>query len=119
MIKGLQNVYVVATDVEEAVRFYRDVLGLPLKFQDGGRWAEFEVGSASFSVGAPGEGPATPGGGAVPVFEVESLEAALVALQKRGLAIEGGLIDMGAHGRYFTVRDPPGNSVLLFQRAQS
>ena len=119
MIRGLQNVYVVVTDVEEAVRFYRDVLGLPLKFQDGGRWAEFEVAGASFSVGASGEGPATPGGGAVPVFEVESLEDAFAALQKRGLAIEGGLIDMGAHGRYFTVRDPPGNSVLLFQRVRS
>ena len=119
MIGALQNIYIAAADIEEAVRFYRDTLGLTLKFQDGSRWAELEAGNITVSIGVSGEGPATPGGGAVPIFEVESIETALVAMQKQGLVTEAGLIDMGAHGQYFTVRDPPGNSILLFQRALS
>lgn len=101
------------------MRFYRDVLGLPLKFQDGSRWAQFDAGGASFAVSAAGEGPATAGAGAVVVFEVEDLEAALARLQARGVPVEGGPVDMGAHGRYLTLRDPSGNPVQLFQRAPS
>lgn len=117
MIKRLQNVYVTATDVERAVRFYRDALGLPLKFRDGQRWAQFDLSNASFAVSAPGEGAATAGAGAVVVLEVESLEGALAALRSRGVAVEGEIVDMGAHGRYVTLRDPTGNPLQLFQRA--
>lgn len=117
LVRGVQNVYVAATDLETAVSFYRDVLGLTLKFRDGARWAQFEAATGPFAVAAAGEGAASPGGGAVVVFEVTSLEGAIDLLRSRGLAIESGPVDMGAHGRYVTVRDPSGNPVQLFQRS--
>ncbi len=53
------------------------------------------------------------------MFEVESLEAAVVALQSAGAPIQSGVVDMGSHGRILTVRDPAGNPIQLFQRAPS
>ncbi len=119
MIKKLQNVYLAAPDVGKAVAFYRDVLGLNLRFQDGERWAQFDAGGVSFAVAAVGEGTAVPGGGAVVVFEVEDLERALAELRPRGVRVEGDIVDMGAHGRYVNIRDPFGNPLQLFQRAAS
>ncbi len=52
------------------------------------------------------------------VFEVENLDAAMASLHSGSVPIEGGVADMGPHGRYFTVRDPAGNPIQLFQRAQ-
>ena len=117
MIKGIQNVYVAATDLGKSVQFYRDVLGLPLKFQDGDRWAQFDIGGTSFSISSANDGRAVPGQGAVTIFEVNDLEAAFTTLRERGASIEGELVDMGDHGRYFTVLDPSGSPVQLFQRA--
>ena len=118
MIKGIQNVYVSAIDIDQAVSFYRDVMGLPLKFQDGKRWAQFDVGNSSFSVSSASKGKAIPGEGAVPVFEVDDLEAALVILRERGADIDGELTDIGEHGRYLTVCDPSGTRLQLFQKAE-
>ena len=39
----LNYVIKFVADMDRAVRFYRDVLGLPLKFQSPG-WSEFETG---------------------------------------------------------------------------
>ena len=38
-----------AADMDRAVRFYRDVLGLPLKFQSPG-WSEFSTGETSLGL---------------------------------------------------------------------
>jgi len=119
VVRRLQNVYVAATDLDQAVRFYREALGLRLKFRDGNRWAQFDLGETSFAVSAPPKARPPRGAGAVAVFEVESLEAAVVALQSAGAPIQSGVVDMGSHGRILTVRDPAGNPIQLFQRAPS
>lgn len=85
VIRKLQNVYVATTHLDETVRFYRDVVGLRLKFQDAERWAQFDLDGASFAVSAAGEGSATPGAGAVVVFEVDDLDTAMSVLRGRGV----------------------------------
>jgi catechol 2,3-dioxygenase-like lactoylglutathione lyase family enzyme len=117
VIRKLQNVYVATTRLDETVRFYRDVLGLRLKFQDAERWAQFDLDGASFAVSTAGEGSATPGAGAVVVFEVDDLETAMSLLRGRGVQ-PGAVVDMGSHGRHVTVRDPGGNPIQLFQRSR-
>jgi predicted enzyme related to lactoylglutathione lyase len=48
MIK-LAYVIEFVTDMDRAVKFYRDVVGLPLKFQSPG-WSEFETGETSLGL---------------------------------------------------------------------
>jgi len=114
-VKKLQNAYYVTAEMDRAVAFYRDVLGLPLKFQDGERWAQFDAGGVNFSLSAPDEA-ATGARGAVVIFEVDDLDAARDRLvDARASVLETR--DMGTHGRLLTFQDPDGNLVQLFQRA--
>jgi lactoylglutathione lyase len=45
----LSHVIEYVADMDRAVKFYRDVIGLPLKFQSPG-WSEFVTGETSFAL---------------------------------------------------------------------
>jgi lactoylglutathione lyase len=51
----LTHVIEFVADMDAAVRFYRDVIGLPLKFQSPG-WSEFATGETSFALHPASEG---------------------------------------------------------------
>ncbi len=114
-VKKLQNAYYVTQDMDRAVAFYRDALGLKLSFQDGARWAQMKAGDVNFSLASPEEG-AEGAAGAVVIFEVDDIDASRTALETGGGTVVGTR-DMGDHGRALTFRDPDGNLVQLFQRA--
>lgn len=114
-IKRIQNSYYVARNMNETAAFYRDALGLTLKFQDGERWAQFDAGGANFSLSSADEAPMDAAGGVV-VFEVTGLEAVADKITASGGEVLGRR-DMGSHGRTLTFRDPSGNLVQLFERA--
>ncbi len=114
-VKKLQNAYYVTRDMERAVSFYRDALGLAVKFQDGTRWAQFDAGGVNFSLSSPAEAAAG-AQGAVVIFEVDDIDVARSRLETAGASVLDTR-DMGAHGRSLTFRDPDGNLVQLFQRA--
>lgn len=116
-IKRIQNVYLVADDMDAMVRFYEQALGLPIKFRDGTRWTQFNVGGSNLSLSSREEAGAEAKGGTV-VFETDDL-AALRAKVEQG----GGKVlrerDMGSHGKTVTCVDPAGNLFQLFERAAS
>lgn len=114
-VKRMQNTYYVVRDMGAAAAFYRDALGLKLKFQDGARWAQFDAGGQNFSLSSPEEAPVDAAGGAV-VFEVDDLEAAADRIAAAGGEVLGRR-DMGSHGRTLTFRDPAGNLAQLFARS--
>lgn len=114
-IERVQNAYYVTRNMDESVAFYRDALGLKLKFQDGARWAQFDAGGSNFSLSSPEEA-ASGAAGAVVVLQATDLDALAARIEASG----GALLDrrdMGAHGRTLTFRDPGGNIVQLFERA--
>lgn|SRR5574341_316091 len=53
MITGIGQIMVTAHDLERAVRFYRDTLGLTFLFQAPPRMAFFECGGVRLLVGEP------------------------------------------------------------------
>jgi predicted enzyme related to lactoylglutathione lyase len=114
-VKKLHSAYYVTGEMDRAVAFYRDALGLGLNFQDGARWAQFDAGGAKFSLSSAEEAAAG-ATGAVVIFEVDDLDGARTRLADHGAAVLDAR-DMGAHGRSLTFRDPDGNLVQLFQRA--
>lgn len=113
-VKKLRQVLVVASRIEEQVRFYEKTLGLPLAFRDGDRWIQFQAGDVSFALAAAEEGAGAPGT-TVPVFEVVDLEAALRELADQGRVCQP-IRDMGAHGRSAAAIDPGGARIVLFER---
>ena len=58
MINGaVATIYV--SDLEEAVRFYTEVLGLKLQFQAGPHWAQIDAGGG-FAIGLHPASPLSP-----------------------------------------------------------
>ena len=112
----IQNVYQVTRDFGRSLGFYRDVLGMTLKFQDGEKWAQLDANGARFALSSPEEAGAAAASNTVIVFEVDDLTAAKTALEAAGSPILATR-DMGAHGSVLTSRDPDGNIIQFFAKA--
>jgi len=111
----IHNVFQVTRDMDRAVAFYRDVLGLDVKFQDGGKWCQLTAGDTKLALSSPEE--ATPAeNGSVVVFQVDDLDAARAQLEAAGTEIEA-VRDMGNHGRILACRDPDGTILQLYEAA--
>lgn len=106
-ILRLRAAYHVANDFERLLTFYQDGLGLPVKFRDQDRWAEFKLEETRFALSSQQEAAPGSGAGAVSLFQADCLDG----LCDR-MALHGGEVmtirDMGSHGRVATVRDPEG-----------
>lgn len=113
----LDHVYYWTTDMDRAVKFYEDVLGLTLLRRDGASWAEFEAGPVRLALHGAVEGHPVEAGGATAVFAVEDLDAARAGLEGRGVEF-GDAAEVGEWARYATFRDPDGNTVQLIEYAK-
>lgn len=115
-VKKFSSAYYVVKDMDKAVSFYQDILGLTLKFRDGDRWTQFDVNGVAVALADPSEGTVPPGGGGTVVLEVDDLEDMRGKLTQNGVQVND-IVDMGGHGRYFTATDPAGNIVQIFAKS--
>ncbi|HEX2088647.1 MAG TPA: VOC family protein [Actinomycetota bacterium] len=117
VVTTLDHVYYWVSDMERAVRFYREILGLSLHNQEGDNWAVFDVGGRQFALHRLVEGhPAAPGG-ATAVFAVEDLDRARTVLSERGVQF-GHEGDVEGYARFASFQDPDGNTVQLIEYAR-
>lgn len=104
------NVLYGADDVATAVAFYRDGLGLAVKFQDGERFAALDGGGTTFAIAAPEEqivpGPAVS-------FKVDDVTATTERLIAAGAELVRGP-EEGPHETRAVLRDPAGNSFVIY-----
>lgn len=104
------NVLYGAEDVEAAVRFYRDALGLSVKFQDGDRFAALDGGGATFAIAGPQERiiqePAVS-------FKVDDVPAMVERLTAAGARLVRGP-EEGPHEIRAVLHDPAGNPFVLY-----
>jgi predicted enzyme related to lactoylglutathione lyase len=115
---ALDHVYYWVTDMDRAVAFYRDVLGLPLLRQDGPSWAELDAGDVRLALhGVLEDHPVEPGG-ATAVFRVDDLDAARARLEERGVPFEERVGEVESFARFATFLDPDGNRVQIIEYAQ-
>ena len=82
MTAKLSYVIEFVSDMDRAVQFYRDTLGLPLKFQSP-EWTEFATGDTSLALHPASRD--NPAGKREIGFSVEDLRAFHAALQERGV----------------------------------
>ena len=92
MFSKVDYVMVRVSDMRRSVAFYRDTLGLPLKFESPG-WSEFETGATTLALHAsapPAAGseaarPAAPAAGTCALgFSVPDLNRTYAELRERG-----------------------------------
>jgi catechol 2,3-dioxygenase-like lactoylglutathione lyase family enzyme len=123
LLKRLDNIDVVCTDVDAIVAFYRGTLGLRLRlpYEPGQGWAGFRAGDVVIYFIEDGHGPHPPprftGGENPPgidsfAFEVEDLAAAIAELDARGVQWAGEIVTSEWY-RYRGLHDPEGNLVYL------
>ena len=115
MLKRVDHVYYWTTDMERAVRFYRDVLGLELVRREGETWAQFDAGPIRFALHGAVQGRPVAPGGATAVFEVEDLDKARHFLQERGVRFDEHVGEVAGYARFATFSDPDGNTVQIIE----
>ena len=114
MIDGISVVWVPVSDMDKALEFYGDTLGLDIEQQEDD-WSMVVAGSVR--IGLNGRDSETSGGdgGAVIAFAVsDDIEAAISELSSAGVEIAG---DVSEHpwGKVATFLDPDGNELQLYE----
>ena len=112
-VTGVATVWLPVTDMQRAVGFYADTLGLEVSEQQDA-WAELEAGG--LKIGLNARDKETPGGegGAVIAFRPDDeLEKAVEELGAKGVQFNGGISDH-PWGRIANFSDPDGNALQLF-----
>jgi predicted enzyme related to lactoylglutathione lyase len=112
-IGDVDHIYYWTQDMERAVAFYRNVLGLRISRRAGDEWAEFEAGPVRLALHRTEEAP-IPASGTI-VFRVDDLDASRWALQQRGVVFDGHESEVPGVGRFATFHDPDGNPAQLIE----
>jgi len=110
------NVTVYVSNMDRAVRFYSETLGLKLAYRFGDHWASIEAGtgltiglhpaSSQFSAGRKGSM-------AIGLQLKGSLPDAVSALTAKGVRFQGDVINEGKAGSFIGFEDPDGNQLYL------
>jgi catechol 2,3-dioxygenase-like lactoylglutathione lyase family enzyme len=112
------NVTIYVTNMDRAVKFYTETLGLKLAYRFGDHWASVEVGRGltiglhPTSVAGPAVAPK--GGPTIGLELTGTIEEAMKTLEGRGVSFHG-LADEGKAGKFAHFEDPDGNLLYLAQ----
>ncbi len=117
IVTGVDFVGLPTRDLEQAVRFYGEVLGLHRSvYRPERNFAEFETGNLTLNVmNAEAMGLEHHRVGNAVALHVEDVPAARDELESRGVVFQGDTFDTGVcHMAFFA--DPDGNVLMLHHR---
>ena len=111
-IEAMDAVFYQVCNMDRAVAFYRDVLGLELARREGNDWTEFRVGDGTLALS--GELAVAPQkGGATVVLRTADIEALERRLAEHSVT-RGRVQPMGG-ARMLELYDPDGNEIVVLQ----
>jgi catechol 2,3-dioxygenase-like lactoylglutathione lyase family enzyme len=118
IVTGVDFVSIPTSDLERAVAFYGETLGLHRSAHRPDRnFAEFETGTVTLNVLDPermGIGSLRPNANPL-ALHVDDVAAARATLEGRGVTFAGDVFDTGVcHMAFFA--DPDGNALMLHHR---
>ncbi len=121
MFTKVDDVFFNVDDMERALAFYRDTLGLPVEYESED-WVELDAGNVTVALRRYGSGPeGRPelgvGEGATLVFEVDDIEAAKAELEDKGVRFIGGIFEYD-RVRLAAFEDLNGNVLQIFEYAE-
>lgn len=114
---------VYVSDMQRSVAFYRDVLGLPLKFTSPG-WTEFQTGSTTLALHMTGSEKVAlhegrpPAGQAHLGFMVDDIQAAYEDLKERDVFFSLPPQKQVTGRTLAVLHDPDGLGITLQQRQE-
>ncbi|MGV3516989.1 VOC family protein [Luteitalea sp.] len=115
----LGQIALTVHDIDAAVTFYRDVLGLALLFQAPPSLAFFRAGDVRLMLTLPEDGPGPAGTASVLYFTVAGIVEVEAALRQGGATFEKGahcVAVMPDHELWMAFfRDPSGNLLGLME----
>jgi lactoylglutathione lyase len=114
MIRRIWDVTLTVTDLSQAVAFYRDLLGLPLKYQFPD-YAGFDVGGVELGLKTWGGKEPPREGEPVVNFLVDDVDRAFQELSAKGVRFTKAPEDTPWGGRIALFQDPDGNTLQLTQ----
>ena len=116
----MASVRYIVDDIEQSVKFYRDLLGFSVETHNAGKFASLRRDDLKLFLNAPGAGSAgkaggnpRPGGWARFMIITKDLNQMIAELKKVGAKFRGEIAE-GA-GRQVLLEDPSGNVVELFE----
>jgi catechol 2,3-dioxygenase-like lactoylglutathione lyase family enzyme len=124
-IESLHQVSLTVNDLDEAIGFYRDILGLPLKarFDQGVKLAFIAIGATRLMLE---EGEEVVSGSVIYLY-VDDIDAAVSELRAKGVEVVGephaihhdaeGIFGTAGESEYMAfLKDPSGTLIALAQR---
>ena len=118
-LSSIGQIFIRAKDLDRAVRFYRDTLGMAFLFQAPPQMAFFKCGEVSVMVGVP-EQPELDHAASIVYYLVPDIAAAHATLRDRGVefAVEPHLVHRAPdHDLWLAeFRDSEGNVLALMSR---
>jgi predicted enzyme related to lactoylglutathione lyase len=117
LVTGVDFAPIPTRDLDAAVEFYGDKIGLPRSVYIKDRhYAEFETGNVTLSVYGPeAMGMEFHANGNPIALHVDDVAAARTTLEGRGVSFSGETLDTGVcHMAFFA--DPDGNALMLHHR---
>ncbi|HEY7415292.1 MAG TPA: VOC family protein [Ktedonobacteraceae bacterium] len=114
-------IVIYVSDMERSTAFYRDILGLPLRFTTPG-WTEFDLGSMKLAlhrsgVGAAPEQPGRPPAGVAHLaFVVQNIQSVYEDLQARGAHFSMAPEKQVTGNTLAVLHDPDGFGITIQQQ---
>jgi glyoxylase I family protein len=124
-IVGFWGVRYQVKDVERAIAFYTQTLGLNLDMQNLPAFGQVSIGGLKLILSGPGASGSRPvpdgrqqepGGWNRVLLQVQDLGACIDHLKKAGVAFRNE-IEAGPGGKQIQIEDPDGNPIELFEPA--
>lgn len=110
------QILIPVSDLEKAVRFYRDTLGVPFLFTAPPQMSFFQCGNVRLLVGVHTEGEIAQRGSAI-YFKVADIQGVHAELAERGVkfSVEPHIVHRAAAYDLWLAefKDPDGNSLAL------
>ncbi|HUF72219.1 MAG TPA: VOC family protein [Gammaproteobacteria bacterium] len=117
-VSGIRQIAVTVSDVEQALEFYRDLLGLEFLFAPNADLAFVQAGDVRIMLSTP-QGAGSVGANSILYFQIEDIEAAFGDFVARGAREERApalAAQMPDHELWVGfLRDPDGNLVGVLE----
>lgn len=111
------TVFFDVQNMDRAIQFYTETLGLPLKTRHGDQWAEVDAGTVSIGLHATEDGdPIAGAGGGTISFAVTDIEDVIKNLKSKGAQV--GEIRNPPRGKFVMVKDSEGNYIHFIEFAK-
>ena len=118
-LSSIGQIFIRAVNLDRAIRFYRDILGMPFLFQAPPQMAFFKCGEISVMLGVP-ENPELDHPASIIYYLVPDIAAAHSTLRDRGVefATEPHLVHRAPDHELWLAefRDSEGNVLALMSR---